>query len=182
MRCHRVSARASLVTVLAFFPFVFASVDASAQNFNIPQSVVGSGGMDASGTNYGVRGTVGQPGIGTTAGDSYQASLGYWYNPGTTVTAIDEGASTPRVFALDQNYPNPFNPSTTIRFSVPKSSHVTLAVYDIAGRLVTSLVDEEMAPGVHEAVFEAGDIASGVYFYRIRAGEYTQTRKLVLLK
>ncbi len=88
----------------------------------------------------------------------------------------------PLTFALLQNYPNPFNPTTTIRFVVPTQSHVTLAVHNILGQLVQTLVDEDMGPGVYGERFEAHDIASGVYFYRLQAGAFVDMKKLILVR
>jgi hypothetical protein len=94
----------------------------------------------------------------------------------------------PNVYELAQNYPNPFNPSTNIKFQIapaaggPNSNHVTLKVYDILGKEVATLVNEQLAPGSYETTFEAKGLASGVYFYRLQAGGYVQTKKLILQK
>ncbi len=84
--------------------------------------------------------------------------------------------------SLAQNYPNPFNPSTTIKYSIPKNSLVTLKVYDVLGRKVKTLVNEYKAAGDYDADFDASHLASGIYFYRITAGKYTAVRKMQLLK
>ncbi|MBK7256486.1 MAG: T9SS type A sorting domain-containing protein [Ignavibacteriae bacterium] len=86
------------------------------------------------------------------------------------------------VYTLSQNYPNPFNPSTKIAFSIPKASQVTLKVYNLIGQEVASLVNENLNAGEHTASFNAGTLSSGVYFYTIRAGNFTSTRKMMLLK
>ncbi len=101
-----------------------------------------------------------------------------------TITGVrkNSGASLPMIFALNQNYPNPFNPSTIISFQIPASSHVTLKVYDMLGREITTLVDEMQTAGSHSITFNASRYASGVYFYRLQAGSYTAAKKLVLLK
>ncbi|MBL8017395.1 MAG: T9SS type A sorting domain-containing protein [Ignavibacteria bacterium] len=91
----------------------------------------------------------------------------------------------PGRFALKQNYPNPFNPVTKIRFSIPpgnSNSKIYLGVYDITGRLVKQLVNEKMSAGVYEADFNASELPSGVYFYRLTAGSFSVTNKMVLLK
>jgi hypothetical protein len=75
-----------------------------------------------------------------------------------------------------------FNPSTTIKYELPRSSVVRLSVYDILGREVTVLVDERRDAGVHEVTFDAAGLSSGVYFYRLQAGDFGQSRRLVLLK
>jgi hypothetical protein len=91
-------------------------------------------------------------------------------------------AMIPAVFSLEQNYPNPFNPSTGIKFNIPKLSQVKLVVYDVIGREVTTLVNELKQPGSYEAVFNGDNLASGVYFYRLEAGDFTDVKKMVLIK
>ncbi|HEY6953365.1 MAG TPA: T9SS type A sorting domain-containing protein [Bacteroidota bacterium] len=97
-------------------------------------------------------------------------------------SAIDVTVGTPDHFALSQNYPNPFNPTTTIRFSIAKFSIVNLEIYDLLGREVATLANGEMPAGVHEVTFDASRLASGIYFYKLRADNFTATKKLVLLK
>jgi hypothetical protein len=94
-----------------------------------------------------------------------------------------EGVILPREFVLHQNYPNPFNPSTTIKFDLPEYQWVKLDIYNVLGRHVTSLVDSPMDAGSHEVIWEArSDISSGVYFYSLQAGTYSDTKKMLLLK
>ena len=88
----------------------------------------------------------------------------------------------PNKFSLSQNYPNPFNPSTTIEFAVPKQSVVKLTIYNLLGEKVSVLVNKELQAGHYKSVFDASSLPSGVYFYRIDAGSFTQTKKLMLLK
>jgi Secretion system C-terminal sorting domain len=85
-------------------------------------------------------------------------------------------------FKLSQNYPNPFNPSTTITYSLPKSSFVTLTIYDLLGREIATLVNEEKLSGTYNVTWNAENISSGVYFYKITAGGYSKVNKMVLLK
>jgi hypothetical protein len=89
---------------------------------------------------------------------------------------------TPSTFALYQNYPNPFNPTTTISYALPKQSHVSVKVFNTLGQEVASLVDEVQDEGVKNVEFNASNLASGVYFYRIVAGDYVESKKLVLLR
>jgi hypothetical protein len=88
----------------------------------------------------------------------------------------------PRAYLLDQNFPNPFNPSTMIRYALPHRSHVTLAVYNTLGQQVAQLVNSDIEPGYHEIQFNATKLASGLYFYRIQAGSYVETKRLMLLR
>ncbi|MCH7676972.1 T9SS type A sorting domain-containing protein, partial [candidate division KSB1 bacterium] len=100
-----------------------------------------------------------------------------------STTKVEEVASArPSSFVLEQNYPNPFNPSTTIEFALEKRSPVKLKVFDITGREVARLVDDMLTPGSYKVVFNATGLPSGIYFYRIKAGKYTHTKKLMLLK
>jgi len=101
-----------------------------------------------------------------------------------TVTGIGEtpGKFVPKTFALAQNYPNPFNPSTTISYQLPTQGHVTLKVYDVLGREVATLVSGELRAGEQEVTFDGHGLATGVYFYRLQAGNLAQTKRLVLLR
>jgi len=98
------------------------------------------------------------------------------------VPVEDQNTGIPSQFVLDQNYPNPFNPSTTIRYSIPTSEFVTLMVYDVLGNEVANLVNEEKPAGSYEIKFDASILSSGIYFYSLQAGSYTQTKKLILMK
>ncbi len=116
---------------------------------------------------------------GFIAGDS--GLLLVTYNGGVT-SLIQNSQSIPVHFTLDQNYPNPFNPSTKIKFDIPRSSFVKLTVHDILGREAAKLVNEDLSAGSYEYEFDGTGLNSGVYFYRIEAGEYMETRRMVLLK
>jgi hypothetical protein len=111
-------------------------------------------------------------------------SSGVWRRPlqevATSADMVPPAAATQ--FALAQNYPNPFNPSTTIRFDLPHPERVTLAVYDAVGREIARLAEGAYPAGVHSVVFDATGISSGVYFYRMTAGSFTEVRKLLLMK
>jgi hypothetical protein len=101
----------------------------------------------------------------------------------TTITNVSVHDGTlPQEVSLSQNYPNPFNPSTTIRYGLPQKSQVTLKVFNTLGQLVTTLVNGEQEAGYHEVRFDGSNLASGVYFYRLQAGDFVQTKRLLLLK
>jgi len=87
-----------------------------------------------------------------------------------------------REYRLQQNYPNPINPSTTIRYALPSLSHVTLTVFNTLGQIVRELVNGDMNAGYHEVKFDATGLPSGLYFYRIQAGTFVETRKLLLVR
>lgn len=96
--------------------------------------------------------------------------------------AVEVDARIPSKFGLSQNYPNPFNPSTTISYEVAKETNVSLKVYDAIGNEVATLVNETKAPGTYEVIFDASNLTNGVYFYKIQAGNFTATKKLILMK
>lgn len=99
-----------------------------------------------------------------------------------TGSANEDGAGVPERFTLAQNYPNPFNPATTIPFTVPRSSPVTIRVYDVQGRLVATVADGLYPAGMHRVQWNAGALASGIYFYRLETPETSLSRSLTLLK
>ena len=88
----------------------------------------------------------------------------------------------PGEFSLLQNYPNPFNPATKIRFSIPKSSNVKLVVYDMLGREAALLVNEQLSPGTYEYEFNASELTSGTYFYRLQSEDFSEIKKMILVK
>lgn len=112
-----------------------------------------------------------------------------FYIPGLETKLTDEIVSVEsdesfelNTFSLEQNYPNPFNPSTIIQFSIPNSSFVNLKVYDILGREVANLLNEEKSAGTYQVSFSASDLSSGIYFCKLQAGSFIETKKMSLLK
>jgi hypothetical protein len=102
--------------------------------------------------------------------------------PSTPVEERGDGSSLPDPFRLAQNYPNPFNAATAIEYSLPGRARVSLKLFDILGRKVADLVDEEVPAGRHVIALDAEDLSSGVYVYRLQVDGFSQTRKLVVLK
>ena len=88
----------------------------------------------------------------------------------------------PIVFSLGQNYPNPFNPNTTISYSIPNTSLVRLKIFNILGQEVATLINEEKLMGNYEINFDASSLSSGVYIYKIQAGSFVESKKMILLK
>lgn len=117
----------------------------------------------------------------TWLGSEKWAAAGFSVNAlGATSVSGDE--QSPDEFKLNQNYPNPFNPSTTIKFALPVSSSMTLKVYNLLGIEVATLVDEYRPAGSYEVEFDASELSSGVYIYKLTTGSFTDTKKLMLLK
>jgi ligand-binding sensor domain-containing protein len=106
----------------------------------------------------------------------------YVYNPNGVVGVENNTAETPSKYSLSQNYPNPFNPTTNIKFSIVNSGDVKVVVYDIQGREVQTLVNESLKPGTYEAAFDGSALNSGVYFYKLVTGNFTETKKMLLIK
>lgn len=103
--------------------------------------------------------------------------------PIETLTEVSEFNNTlPSNFILSQNYPNPFNPATTIKYQIPKLSHVTLKVYDVLGNEINTIVNQEKPAGNYQVEFDAGKLTSGVYFYQLKAGTFIKTKKMILLR
>jgi hypothetical protein len=104
------------------------------------------------------------------------------WNAGTLVSAIGEVGGTPTGFELSQNYPNPFNPSTTIRYTLPQAGNVSLKVYNALGQEVATLVNGHQVAKNYEATFDGSNLASGIYFYTLRTDNFTQSKKMILVK
>ena len=123
--------------------------------------------------------------------DVYDSVGNYYEYWGYNITLIrrliatgiaSQNGTEPTTYSLSQNYPNPFNPSTTIKFTLPQASRVNLTVYDILGREVSVLVNEKKDAGVYEVKLGGSNLASGVYFYRLQAGDFVSTKRLLILK
>jgi hypothetical protein len=108
---------------------------------------------------------------------------GVWRRPFSELTSMEGNATDlPSQYFLSQNYPNPFNPSTTIDYALPGSAQVKLEVFNILGERVSVLRDGVQDAGYHSVVFEAAGLPSGIYFYRLQAGDFVETKKLLLLR
>jgi photosystem II stability/assembly factor-like uncharacterized protein len=116
------------------------------------------------------------------AGVSLGAAVGMHHNDEPPIGIIGQNGNIPQTFALLQNFPNPFNPATYIQYDIPKESFVTLRVFDVAGKEVRLLVNETKRAGSYQIMFDASSLPSGVYFYRITAGDFSDTKKMMLVK
>jgi hypothetical protein len=208
---------ADLSCVLAFWFFISTAVIAqegkantnaptekrqekSASIYQIPWSVISTGGvMTTNGSTLRVSATARQTAIGKAEDSNRRLYSGFW-NPSGLVTAVEEGKEPflPNAYELRQNYPNPFNPSTTIDYTLPRTSRVTLVIYNIRGEQVRMLVDDIQTAGYKTANWDGRDnwgkeVSSGLYLYQIiaeplqdtsiaRAVMFTQSNKMLLLK
>jgi hypothetical protein len=115
-------------------------------------------------------------------GGIYAQNINYNGTFGNPTGIISSSGPVPAEYSLSQNYPNPFNPSTEIKFDIPKTSSVKLIVFDILGRKISTLVDRDLQQGSYSVNWNASNLPSGVYFYKINAGDFTAVKKLVLVK
>ena len=104
------------------------------------------------------------------------------YGGSVEIVGIEDGPIVSKQFSLSQNYPNPFNASTTIQYDLVKDSPVNIGIYDILGQRVVTLVNQKQPAGHHQVIWNATDVSSGIYFYKLSAGDYSETKKMVLLK
>jgi len=140
----------------------------------------GAGWIDAGLENYSINGLI-IFGTNLFAGGTNMLTI--WRRPlSDMITSVVQQTMTEHSFKLSQNYPNPFNPSTTIRYALPTRTRVTLTVYNTFGQQVAQLMNEVKEPGTYTVKFDGSNLASGVYFYRLRAGDYVFTKKLLLMK
>jgi hypothetical protein len=121
-----------------------------------------------------------------TANGLHLGDLYHWYPDeyNTWITGVEENITdgVPSEYSLSQNYPNPFNPTTNIEFSIPNSGMVSVKVFNVLGQEVANLVNQELKAGVHKVDFDATNLTSGIYFYTLESGNFTQSQKMLLLK
>jgi hypothetical protein len=190
--------RTACVVVLVLFLFVH-SVDLFAQNSLVSWSALDMGFASPASATIQIYSVAGQVLVGSLQSDSTMIESGFLADTlfWSAVTSVAEHGDVPKEFALEQNYPNPFNPSTTIGYALPSRSHVSLTVFNTLGQQVALLQNDEREAGYHEVKFDAKNLPSGVYFYRIQvrpldsaigrdskggAGSLVETRRLLLLK
>ncbi len=147
-----------------------------------PKTVSGSGGSGNQGDNIGV--IYNNNKLWTLWMDDHTGVYQIWAAAIdlNTIGIRQISSAAPDKFGLDQNFPNPFNPGTVISYQLKTRSDVILKVYDISGKEVITLVNEKQNEGRYSATFNGSDLTSGIYFYKITAGDFTFTRKMVLVK
>jgi hypothetical protein len=151
---------------------------------NLKRVTLAGGATNSTGTNYRLKGTVGQDVAGRTISANHIVKIGYWYllGPGGTVGTEPTPRQTPLAFRLEQNAPNPFRGMTRVRFALPQERHVSLRIFDVGGRALATPIDQRLGAGEYTFALEPRELSSGVYFYEMRAGEFIQRKRFVLLK
>lgn len=167
-----------LATAILFF-----LLPLQAQQYGIKHGHIGNGAGTALNTSNAVKATIGQPVQGIALNISNIAYAGFWHiYPRTLVGIGDLPVNTIREFELFQNYPNPFNPATKIRYAVPQRENVRLEIYNVLGQRVAVLVNEVRNPGIYTVDFNASQLATGLYVYRMQAGNFHSIKKMLLTK
>jgi hypothetical protein len=175
--------------LVSLLPLLLVFQQRAEAQLNVKQSVFGNGGGTTADNQFRIAFTAGQPAIGVMNGPSNIQRSGFWYVQAifipTNVEEIPEGL--PTEYRIEQNYPNPFNPETQIRIQLPEASHVVVKIYSILGREIATLADGHHDPGYYTLRWDGTDnngnpTSTGVYFYRIQAGKFSEVRKMVLLQ
>ena len=161
------------IVIVVCFQFTYAQ--------QIKNSVFSNGAAVSNNPDFIVSSNLGQQFIGLSVNSDFIVASGFYYGALLIVSVEDEG-EVPLEFKLEQNYPNPFNPTTSIKFSVKQREQVVLKVYDIIGNEIATLINQPMDAGSYSLTFDASSLASGVYIYRINAGSFVSTKKMMLLK
>jgi len=150
--------------------------------YRIPRWVLANGGGKQTGPTHTLPATAGQTVIGLIQGPTHIHGIGFWYPGGTGGSAAPENGALPTGFALGPSFPSPAGPITQLRFAVPRRAAVTVRLYDVAGREVLTLTEGEVDPGYHKVVLDGNGLSGGVYFCRMVARGFVETRRLVLVK
>jgi len=167
--------------------FVCSIASVSEAQTQLQVDAVTAGGNMATSSNYSVRSSVGQVAVTIASSTNYSAYGGIWpsiFNV-KKLTPIDGKNSPPDIpdsYSMEPAYPNPFNPTATIRYALPKADRVRITVYNMLGQRVRVLINKRQNAGHHEVTFHSRQLASGVYLYRIVAGDFTKVKKITLVK
>ena len=173
--------KSSLIIVIIII--LFLNISSLAQYNQVPSYSFSSGFAISNSANTTGISSVGESFCGISSNGSSIITSGFLASTSSIITDVaGEKDVVPNVFDLHQNYPNPFNPSTVISWQIPVSSHVSLKVYDILGNEVATLVNENKETGFYETKFDGSSLASGMYIYRLTAGNYISTKKMLMIK
>ena len=162
-----------------------------AADYILVKDVLSTSGGHLESTSYLLDYSTGQTAVGQSEGTGYIETGGFWsWSPWGEAVGVEEEVVpglVPDRFALSQNYPNPFNPRTHICYQLPRAGQGTLMVYNVMGQAVCCLVDGSQGAGEHEVTWDGLDdagraVASGIYFYQLTAGQFVETKKMLLLK
>lgn len=185
----RLPARATMGILILLLSWTCIAIDGEAygQTYAIRNWVFGNGGGRINGGGYLIHVTIGQPCVGVASNANYQIRSGIGHSVSgilwtRVVEDFDRTSTLPSSYRLDQNFPNPFNPTTIVGFAVPRKSWVSLALYNALGQRVVTLVESELSVGEYELALNGNELSSGVYLCRMMAGDFRQSRKLVVLK
>lgn len=175
-------------------PILLLSLTASfssGQTYVLKNDVIDDGGTKMSSSSYILRGSFGQPTIGKISSANYVAYIGFWHPFLGAGPGIEEDVFTrthvPIVFSLSQNYPNPVTHKTTIKYALPTESVVDLSIFNVTGQRIGSLTKEMQEPGYYKITWDLRGVSgellpNGIYFYRIEAGNFIRTMKMVILR
>ena len=175
--------------VFVLFLISFLLIASNIYGVKMKTQCIGAGGViGSSSSNYKVSATVGQTATGKSENPSYWTYHGFW-NPWVIATDVEEEMEVilPRDFNLSQNYPNPFNPQTVIEYALPRDSRINIVVYNVLGQMVKVLKNEWEEAGYKSVAWDGTnqsgqEVGTGIYFYKITAGDFVKTKKMVLLK
>jgi hypothetical protein len=178
------------LTLICAALLVVAIVSLARADYILVKDVLSTSGGHLESASYLLDFSTGQTAVGMSQGTSHIETGGFWsWSPWGEVVAVEEqfDEMLPVSYRLSQNYPNPFNPQTHISYRLPQGGHVTLVVYNVRGQRVGELVDWQQSAGEHVVTWDGLDdagsaVASGIYFYQLTAGEFSETRKMLLLK
>jgi len=179
-----------LISYLLFI-VLLGQMELFAQNTKVTWSTFSIGYAELKSSNMVMKSVIGQPFVGTARTANNEVKSGFLTDTlfRRVPLAVNEREVLPTKFALEQNYPNPFNPSTKLKYQLPVDSRVTLKVYNVLGQVVATLADETQSAGYKTVEWNASNVASGVYFYKLETvgtsdhdKSFTQVKKMLLLK
>jgi hypothetical protein len=173
----------ALFTIVIVSTSLFLTLSSNAQNSQVKWSSFAVGFGLPSSENSAATSSAGESFAGISTNENSKVISGFlaYKSSGITDVSDDQGI-IPTVYKLNQNYPNPFNPSTIINYQIPEEGFVTLKIYDILGDEVKILVNENKSAGSYNIRLDASGLASGMYIYRLTAGNYVSTKKMLMIK